>query len=422
MTARISDVPWAADGARHYRDAASLPAQGGTGEPFVEVGFHQMGKHGQSAVGDALRSCRPQGEDRTILVLADGLGSGIKARVLATLTASMASRYVSADMDVRRASEVVLSTLPLCSKRRIGYSTFTIVDIRPGGTVRVTEHDNPAFALVRQGERVELPAETLHVQRPGLGPGELRYCEFRAQPGDRIVVFSDGLSQAGMGGEHMPLGWTREGVADYAVARLRANASLSARDLARELVHEAVRRDGAALRDDATCAAIYLRRPRRLLVVSGPPISRARDADMAAALDRFDGRRAICGGTTAALVARELNRRVSMNMGELDAEVPPSSSMEGADLITEGTITLSRVARMLERGTDPETQPANAATRLLRLLLESDVIHFLVGTKINDAHQDPNLPEELDIRRNLIKRLAALLSGQHLKQAHVRYL
>lgn len=412
MTLQTGEAPWTGHG-------LGAPA---AGEPFVEVGSHQMGKHGQSAVGDALRSCRPPDEDRTLLVMADGLGSGIKACVLATLTASMALRYVQADMDVRRASEVVLSTLPLCSKRRIGYSTFTIVDIRPGGWVRVTEHDNPAFALVRRGERVELPAETLHVSRPGLGPGALRYCEFQAQPGDRILVFSDGLSQAGMGDEDTPLGWTREGVADCAVARLRADPGLSARDLARDLVAEAVRRDGAALRDDATCAAIYLRRPRQLLVVSGPPVSRERDAEMAAALDRFDGRKAVCGGTTAALVARELNRKVSMDMSQLDAEVPPASFMAGADLVTEGTITLNRVAQLLERNADPEAQRPNAATRLLRLLLESDVIHFLVGTKINDAHQDPNMPEELDIRRNLIKRLAAQLSGRHLKQTHVRYL
>ena len=75
---------------------------------------------------------------------------------------------------------------------------------------------------------------------------------------------------------------------------------------------------------------------------------------------------------------------------------------------------------MLKEGIDTEKQ--NAAVRLTKLLLGSDKIDFVVGTKINIAHQDPNLPMELEIRRNIVKKIFRILQDRYLKEISVRYI
>jgi hypothetical protein len=135
----------------------------------------------------------------------------------------------------------------------------------------------------------------------------------------------------------------------------------------------------------------------------------------------FSGRKVICGGTTATIVSRLLGRTIHMDLSYYDREIPPAASMEGFDLITEGTLTMGRVARTLESGADPETLPPNAATRLTQLLLDSDIVHFAVGTRINQAHQDPNIPLELELRRNVVRRIAQELERNYRKEVVVEF-
>lgn len=391
-------------------------------EYFVEVGFHQVGKHRRQAFGDVFVSRKMEGEDRTVCVLADGLGSGVKANVLATLTATMAAKYIQADIDIHRASEIIMSTLPVCSKRKIGYSTFTIADIRPGGEVRLIEYENPAATMLRGGQPWRLDAEIRQIRTESLGMRPLRFRAFHVRYGDRIVIPSDGVTQAGIGRDATPLGWGEKAVADYVQDSITRQNDISARQLARTVVGRALAFDGHQAADDISCAVLYFRRPRRLLVMSGPPIEEKKDAELAEIFECFDGSRIICGGTTANIIGRQLNREIRIRLGDLNSPIPPVSEMDGAELVTEGTITLNRVAGILEEGADPERLPRDAATRAAQILLDSDEIEFVVGTKINQAHQDPSLPVDLDIRRNLIKRLHRTLNDKYLKKATLRFI
>lgn len=387
----------------------------------LEVDSYQRAKSGQLVSGDVFLSQRLKEEDRVVAVLSDGLGSGVKASVLATLTATMALKYAARLVDVRRSAEIIMDTLPVCSVRRISYSTFTIVDVASDGRARVIEHGNPAFVLLRGGQPCAVSASTMTLPRWQDRP--LRCSEFTAELGDRIVFFSDGVSQAGMGAPRTPLGWGRDRVEEYVTARLRGEPELGAGLIARQVVEKASEVDGGEPHDDTTCAVIYRRRPRRLLVATGPPFARERDRELAGAVAQFEGRCVIAGGTTAGIVARELGREVEMDLrGPLDPEIPPPSEMEGVDLVSEGTLTLGHAAQVLEDGRDPETLRPNAVRRLVGLLLSSDVVHFLVGTRINEAHQDPNIPVELDLRRNVVRRIAAALESRHLKQTEIRFL
>jgi hypothetical protein len=192
--------------------------------------------------------------------------------------------------------------------------------------------------------------------------------------------------------------------------------------LAHAVVTEAVAHDAYSPNDDISCGVVYFREPRDTLVLTGPPIRPENDTEFARLFSAFDGTKIVSGGTTANIISRELNVPVSVVLKNHDPKVPPMSIMEGADLVTEGIITMGAVSEILGRDdSDSEPERQNAAVKMVELLLNSDRITFMVGTKINEAHQDPNMPVELEIRRNIIKKIAALLEDRYLKEVHIHY-
>jgi len=391
-----------------------------TGESFIDVDFCQQAKHGQVVSGDVFLSRKIKEEGRIISVLSDGLGSGVKASVLANLTATMAVRYTSAFVDVRQSAKTIMDTLPICETRKISYSTFTIVDLDEDGRTRVIEHGNPPLVLLR-GQQ-PLPIERTAITLENWKDRVIYYSEFDTQLGDRIVYFSDGVSQSGLGYPGYPLGWGTDRVTCFLSEQIARENEISSRELSRRLVAEAILKDGRTAKDDITCGAIYYRCPRRLLVITGPPFNKERDGELAELARTFNGRKAICGGTTANIVARLLDRPISMSLARLDPDIPPGAVMDGVDLVTEGTITLARVAELLEHGGANDTGRKNPAVDMVALMLESDIVEFVVGTRINEAHQDPNIPVELDLRRNIVRRIATLLEARYLKQCPVRFM
>jgi hypothetical protein len=403
-----------------------------TPETFVEVGFYQTKKHGEGAAGDVFLSQKAE-DGRIISVLSDGLGSGIKAGVLATLTATMAMKFVAEEIPIRRAASIIMKTLPVCKERGISYATFTIVDIDNSDAVRIIEYDNPPYMLVRDRTLIEPMKTEIEAKRGSRSSGGrksaaplqnalLHYSEFAARPGDRLVFFSDGVPQSGMGTVAKPLGWGNPATQSYVLRAVEEKATVSARELARGIVKEAEANDAYTAKDDITCGVVYFRRPRRLLVMTGPSVDHDRDREMAETFSSFPGRKVVCGGTTATILSRELDVDVRVSLADLDPTMPPASRMEGADLVTEGIITLGKAAELLESGGVADRGKPNPATRLVELFLDSDQIDFVVGTKINEAHQDPSMPAELEIRRNIVKRVAALLKAKYLKETRIRFI
>ena len=395
-------------------------------ETIVEVGHFQTRKTGQAAEGDVFLTRKTEG-GRIIAVLSDGLGSGIKAGVLATLTATMAARFMAEDIPIRRAAGIIMGTLPVCKVRKISYATFTIVDAENSGAVRIIEYDNPPYLLIRGGKPLEVPKSEIVVKRPKKsgdieGRAVMRYSEFMALPGDRLLLCSDGVTQSGMGTTLMPLGWTLDAAREFALQVVAVCPCISAREFARSIVLQAVANDAYVAKDDISCGVLYLREPRRLLVVTGPPVDRSRDTLMADEFRTFKGRRIIAGGTTATIISRELNVPIRLNLDALDYDMPPPSEMEGADLVTEGIITLGKAAEILDGPDLAEEERGSPAARMVDLFLDSDVIDFVVGTRINEAHQDPTMPRELEIRRNIVKRIASILEERYIKKTSIRFI
>ncbi len=394
-----------------------------TSDSFIEVDFCRHYKSGQRIGGDVFLLSRQKEDGRLVCTLSDGLGSGVKANVLANLTATMAQRFVLQRLDVRASAEIIMNTLPVCSVRKVSYSTFSIADIGPDGKGRIIEYDNPPYLFIRNGRVIDLDKQTIPLKRKGAVREELLLLsDLRMRVGDRLVLYSDGVSQSGMGSRLYPLGWRREHIISMVEELLASRPDMGARELSHAICARAKRNDGLAARDDITCSVISFRKPRQLLVLTGPPVDRSRDSTMAGIYGSFNGRRIISGGSTAGLIARETGNEVVLDLHSGSDEVPPASRMRGADLVTEGLITLSRVTAALEKRMEPAAVPYGPLRSYLELLLDSDSVHFLVGTKINEAHQDPNVPVEMELRRTIVRRMQKVLEELYLKKTEMKFL
>jgi len=237
---------------------------------YIEVDHHQIYKKKQHVGGDVFLTRKIKNENRVISVLADGLGSGIKANVLAMLTATMALKFALYETDIKKAAEIILQTLPVCSKRKIAYSTFTIVDIDHDGFTKIIEHDNPPYVLLRNCKVIEINKEEYPIKSFNGKQTKLYYSNFRLMPEDRLIFFSDGVSQAGIGRPVSPLGWEYMHLLKFLEDICKENQKISAREFSKILVKEALHKDGDKAADDITCGSIYCRAPRKLLLVSGP--------------------------------------------------------------------------------------------------------------------------------------------------------
>jgi hypothetical protein len=389
---------------------------------YIEVNSQQKNFDGERICGDVFLYRYIREEDRVITVLSDGMGHGVKANMLATLTSTMALNFTREHKDADRIAEIIMNTLPVCSERKISYSTFTILDIESNGRISILEYDNPSSIILR-GNRIHDPEWKKVKLESGKHAGKiLRKCSFHPQKEDRVIICSDGVTQSGMGSESLPFGWELENVSSYASSLVSGESSISAVTLAGKIVTMAHKNDSYKARDDISCAVIYFRDPRKLLLCTGPPYEKEKDKDLALKVKDFKGKVILCGGTTADVVARELNRKIVDELIFEDPELPPESFLQGIDLVTEGILTLQKVNEILKTYNNSIRLGKGPADKIVKMIMESDEIQFIVGTRINIAHQDPNLPVDLEIRRTVVKRISRLLEEKWLKKVSLEYI
>jgi len=390
---------------------------------FIEVDYYQNCKHSERIAGDVFLLSRDKDEGRIVCTLSDGLGSGVKANVLATLTASMGQKFTTSKMDIVQSAHVIMKTLPICRERKISYSTFTMVDIEPSGKTGIIEYDNPQFILVREGRVIKPECRIIPLENRFPGRSEhLKHTQLTLHDEDRLIFFSDGVSQSGIGTAAMPLGWRTPEIEKFILNEINKKKTISATELSRIIVGRALLNDIQKAKDDITCAVVYPRNPRKLLILSGPPIDRKNDDLLFRKYQDFTGTKIICGGTTAQIIAERLDKPIETNLRERTADIPPTSIMEGADLVTEGILTLSKTAELIENKDSWNAMKQNAAKRIITMLMNSDEVHFIIGTKINEAHQDPSIPVEISLRRTIINRIKKTLEEKYLKKTFLEYL
>ena len=389
---------------------------------YVEVGYQQK-NHGRERIcGDVFLSQRIKEENRIVAVLSDGMGHGVKANILATLTASMALNFTREHKDVTRIAEIIMNTLPVCSQRKISYSTFTAVDIEINARTSILEYDNPGSFIMRGSKPLDSKWNCLILSSEKNKGKEIKSCHFDPRKEDRIIICSDGITQSGMGSKKHPFGWGWENVQQFITGIIEQQPDISAQKLASRILNTAYKNDNYNAQDDTSCAVIYFREPRKLLLCSGPPFENENDTKLADIVKEYPGKKILSGGTTGDIVARELGLEIKDTFEFTDPDLPPVSHMDGIDLVTEGILTLSKVSKILNEHNQNWVPGKGPADQIVSLLLESDEIRIIIGTRINVAHQDPNLPVELEIRRTVLKRIARKLEEKFLKEVSVEYI
>ena len=383
---------------------------------FIDIACSQKKKYNQNAYGDFFASNRFPNMNRVVAVLSDGLGSGIKANILACMTSTMLLKFMENNSDIEKSCEIIMNSLPVCKVRGISYSTFSAIDCYENGKAKIVEEGNPDFIWIRNGEVLKPEFQT--IQSKDFKNRKMKVYNIQLEKYDRIIFCSDGATQVAMGTKQYPLGLERSGLIKIIMNKLEQEPKISSKKLSEYLVKQIqLIAPNKELKDDTSILSLYCRDPRESLIFTGPPYHQEKDSFFAKSFMEFKGKKAISGGTTANIISRELNIPVIAKLSTNSGRLPGISEMAGVDLVTEGILTLTKTLEYLETGKTEE----NAARILMDFLLDSDVINFLVGAQMNKAHYDPNLPIEIEIRKNIIKQMASVLEEKYLKKVNVQF-
>jgi serine/threonine protein phosphatase PrpC len=369
---------------------------------YVDVSWHSLNKKNEELCGDKVEWLKS--DQRTIVVLADGLGSGVKANILATLTTKIMITMLDQGAGLQETIDTITHTLPVCQLRQIAYCTFSIVDIDHELNCRIIEFDNPPVFVFRQHEPMTLDKKVMQS-----GEKEVLVSELKLKVGDMITLCSDGVIHAGVG-NMLNHGWEWSHVNEY----LSLQRIKSADKLNRRLMDTCNKLYDESPGDDTTSVTIKIRYPENIQLLTGPPINQERDHQMVLEFMRLKGKKVVCGGTAANIVARELNEPIESDIKYIDPKVPPTAKIKGIDLVTEGVLTLKMVLNELKllkcSCIEPDFTKEDGVTKLLKCFLEDSThIHFLVGHAINPAHQNPDFPADLSIKLNVVKQIVKIL-------------
>ncbi|MDY3815885.1 MAG: SpoIIE family protein phosphatase [Candidatus Limiplasma sp.] len=384
----------------------------------ADIGYKSINHYGEQLCGDHVDIIE-QGDNSTVIVLADGLGSGVKASILSTLTSKIISTMMAEGMKLEDCVSTIAATLPVCSDRGVAYSTFTILHLIDNQRVEIIQYDNPHVILIRNGSNFDYPKTERVIEGKTIYQSVIKLME-----DDIFVAMSDGCPHAGIGTAYN-FGWNREDI--IAFMEVQATMGYTAKTLSTVLVDECERLYDHQPGDDATACVVRVRRREPLNLLFGSPANRDDDERMMSLFFSKEGKHIVCGGTTATVAARYLHKPLTPNLDFVDADVPPTATLEGVDLVTEGVITINKVltyARDYLQDNESYSQWAfkkDGASLIARYLFEEATdINFFVGRAINPAHQNPDLPINFSIKMNLVKDLAECLKkmGKRIKVSY----
>ncbi|MBQ1790249.1 MAG: SpoIIE family protein phosphatase [Oscillospiraceae bacterium] len=382
-----------------------------------DIGYKSINHAGEQLCGDHVEVVE-QEDGSTVIVLADGLGSGVKASILSTLTSKIISTMLAAGLSIEDCVETIAATLPVCSVRGVAYSTFTIIRLIRNQTAELIQYDNPQVIMLRNGENFEYPRTEATI-----GGKKIFRSMIRLQEDDVFIAMSDGCPHAGIGTAYN-FGWKREDIITFMEAM--SYCGYTAKNLSTLLVDECYKLYGGEPGDDATACVVRIRKRVPMNMLFGPPSNRDDGERMMNLFFAKEGKHIICGGTTSSIAAKWLNKPLRASL-DFEGDIPPIAYLEGADLVTEGVITVNRVVEYAKdytgenRNYEVWSNGKDGASLISRLLFEEATdINFYVGRAINPAHQNPNLPINFNIKMNLVQELSAELKkmGKRIKVSY----
>ena len=384
----------------------------------ADIGYKSINHHGEELCGDHVDIVEPS-DDSTVIVLSDGLGSGVKASILSTLTSKIISTMLAEGLSLEECVETIAATLPVCSVRGVAYSTFTIIHLKNNHTAELIQYDNPHAIIIRDEQNWDYPKTEMNI-----GGKKIFKSVIKLQENDIFVAMSDGCPHAGIGMSYN-FGWKREDIIEF--IETLAPAGYTAKTLSTMLVDECDKLYGHKPGDDATACVVRIRKRVPMNMLFGPPSNRD-DADrMMSLFFSKEGKHIICGGTTSSIAAKFLRKPLKPSLNFEQSDGPPIAELEGVDLVTEGVITVNKVVEYAEdylgenKHYEHWSFKKDGASLICRLLFEEATdINFYVGRAINPAHQNPDLPINFNIKMNLVEELSKSLKkmGKRIKVSY----
>ena len=386
---------------------------------YADIGYQSLTKNGEIVCGDHVEKIE-QPDGSVVLVLADGLGSGVKACILSTLTSTIISRMIAENLPITDCVRAVAEALPVCYVRKLAYSTFTVIKITPAGMAYIVQYDNPGIVLIRDGQELPIPFAQITVDEKVIESAAIRL-----KKGDVLLTFSDGAENAGVApGMSYSLKWGRDDIVKY--MEPLCLGGYSAKTLNTIFLDECFERYEGMPGDDTTALTVYMRTRQQVNLLFGPPANVEDNDKMMSLFFSKGGKHIVCGGTTSRIAAEYLGKPLGVSERKED-DLPPMGSIEGVDLVTEGIITIDRVLTYArDYLADNETYSQwcykqDGASSIARMLFEEATdINFFVGRAVNPAHQNPDLPITFSIKMELVRELTKSLK-QMGKNVRVSY-
>lgn len=384
----------------------------------ADIGWKSINHEGEQLCGDHVDIVE-QGENSTVIVLADGLGSGVKASILSTLTSKIISTMMAEGLSLEECVSTIAATLPICSVRGVAYSTFTVIHLIDNTVAEIMQYDNPCVIMLRDGKNYDYPKTELNIDGKKIYSSSVTL-----QEGDVFIAMSDGCPHAGIGIAYN-FGWKVEEITDFMEAVVPAG--YTAKTLSTMLVDECNKLYGFHPGDDATACVVRVRRREPMNILFGPPRNRDDCDRMMSLFFSKEGKHIVCGGTTSSIAAKYLGKTVKTSLSFEASDVPPIAEIEGVDLVTEGVITINRVIEYAKDALGSNelyekwSLGRDGASMICRLLFEEATdINFYVGRAVNPAHQNPDLPINFNIKMNLVEELSECLKkmGKRIKVSY----
>ena len=300
----------------------------------VDVGYKSINHVGEQLCGDHVDLVE-QGENSSVIVLADGLGSGVKASILSTLTSKIISTMMAEGLSLEDCVSTIAATLPICSVRGVAYSTFTIIHIRNNEDAEVIQYDNPLVIVLRNGKNYDYPKTEMNIGGKRIFKSTIKLVE-----DDIFIAMSDGCPHAGIGLSYN-FGWKRDDIIDF-METVAVNG-YTAKTLSTILVDQVNKLYEEKPGDDATACVIKVRKRVPMNILFGPPSNRDDANRMMSLFFSKEGKHIVCGGTTSSIVSKYLGKPIKASLVFDKNGVPPIAEIEGVDLVTEGVITVNKV-------------------------------------------------------------------------------
>lgn len=372
----------------------------------LDVGYRSLNKQGEFLCGDHVDVIT--GENSSVIVLADGLGSGVKASILSTLTSKIISTMIAAGMKLDDCVSTIVDTLPVCSVRGVAYSTFSILKISDNDEAEIIQYDNPKVILYRNGKNVEFAPKLSKINGKDIYSTVIQLIE-----NDTLILLSDGAIYAGLG-KSLNFGWKREDIIEYMSGF--SNVGFSAKTFTTILLDKCNELYGSEPGDDTTVCTVKIRKREPMNLLIGPPSNPDDCSKMMSLFFAKQGKHIVCGGTTSSIASKYLRKEIITTFDYIDPEIPPISKIKGVDLVTEGVITINKVLEYAKNYLDDNkyfeqwSSKRDGASQIANLLFEEATdINFFVGKAINPAHQNPELPINFNIKMRLIDELSECL-------------